>query len=104
MEDGIHLSVEISRKIQILASQRSALQEDVERLRAENEALLATVRERESDLERLLEQFNVYKTAVAVAGKSGSSLEAKRRIRRIIQEVDKCLALINVQNSHGDEQ
>ena len=60
---------------------------------AEMQRQLSEAHERILELE---DQNRQLKTANAVSGSGGSSVEAKAMINDLVREVDKCLALLNV--------
>lgn len=82
----------IKKIIDILNSQIAQNQE----LRAMNEDLRRQLSQRENEIEALEKECKILRLSAAMQGNDKESVQwAKRQITQILQEVDKCIALLN---------
>ncbi|MCQ2216592.1 MAG: hypothetical protein MJZ31_11840 [Bacteroidales bacterium] len=66
-------------------------------LAQENRDLRSKLEERESQLTDVTDKFNIYKTATGLAGGVSQTEKdnARKRMEKLVREIDKCIALLN---------
>ncbi|MCF0191474.1 MAG: hypothetical protein HUJ96_09455 [Marinilabiliaceae bacterium] len=76
-------------KIERLKSRETYLEMEVSRLDS-------LIKEKERELQELEEKFRIYRTAVGLGAVSeGEREDAKKRLAKIVRDIDKCIALLN---------
>lgn len=94
-------SVQIVHRLEEKVSQLLTRYEDVRQKNAtlvqENRDLRSKLEETENQLSDITDKFNIYKTAAGLAGGVSQTEKdnARKRIEKLVREIDKCIALLN---------
>jgi predicted nucleic acid-binding Zn-ribbon protein len=85
----------LKQKIRVLISKFEEAQEDLQNLRSECEKVKQELKVKVMDHQNLQNEFERLKLSGAILGDSENSLEAKKRINKLVREIDGCIALLN---------
>lgn len=86
----------LQTRVRQLILQHEELRREVKRLTAEIHERQTETELLKEECERLRHNYNTLKDARLVAVASGDTKEAERRLGKLIREIDKCIALLNV--------
>lgn len=94
-------SVEIVQRLENKVNQLVTLYNEQRQKNAalvkENIQLKSDIEEKNNQLADVTDRFNIFRTASGLAG-NGSQTErdnARKRIEKLVREIDKCIALLN---------
>ena len=74
----------------------SALQEENDLLKLENQSLMAALDASKSKSKEMDEKMNVLKLAKSFSETNEKSLDIKQKINDFVQEIDKCIVLLKI--------
>lgn len=94
-EESNLLVKELREKIQRVFGEFGKLEKRNEELHAENAVLLERIRVLESERALLVTKYDNLKLAKTIETGYGDSREARRKISKLMREIDKCVALLN---------
>ncbi len=85
----------LNRKLDDLFNRFNNLKVQVTDLTKGNEVLKAMLQDRELKMKELEIKYERVKLSGALLGEGGNASEAKKKITELVQEIDKCVALLN---------
>ena len=85
----------LNRKLDDLFNRFNNLKIQVTDLTKGNEVLKAMLQDRELKMKELEIKYERVKLSGALLGEGGNASEAKKKITELVQEIDKCVALLN---------
>jgi chromosome segregation ATPase len=85
----------LNRKLDELFNHYSNLRSELGNLRNVNEELKVDLQERDKRIKELELKYERVKLSGALLGEGENALEAKRKINELVQEIDRCVALLN---------
>ncbi len=86
---------QLKYKIVLLMAKFQSLKKENESLMAEKNELLTIVEKQKKEIDNLEQQYTTAKLARSVLIPSEDREAAKARIKRIVREIDECIALLN---------
>ena len=87
---------QIKSKIELLASEKKELKNDVLQLQQAIGHLQSTVSAKEVELEELNQKYKVLKMAKSLeGGEVENNKDIKLKINEMVREIDKCIGLLN---------
>jgi len=85
----------IKKKIDLLLSAYDKLKNENLKLIEQNQALENQLKHKGQNLDELEKRFNQAQLAKAVMASSDDVHDAKEKVKRIVREIDQCIALLN---------
>ncbi len=85
----------LRRKVEELVGRYEETERDLVSLRSEKEELEKKLHEKEEELIELEEKYNKLQLSGAIKGDEESTRLARKRINKLVREIDKCIALLN---------
>jgi len=85
----------LKRKVEELVGRYEETERDLVSLRSEKEELEKELHEKEEELIELEEKYNKLQLSGAIKGDEESTRLARKRINKLVREIDKCIALLN---------
>jgi predicted nuclease with TOPRIM domain len=85
----------LKRKVEELLGRYVETLNRLDGLRSEKEELERRLRERESEQTELENKYNKLQLSGAIKGDEESTLIARKRINKMVREIDNCIALLN---------
>ncbi|MEA1886734.1 MAG: hypothetical protein U9N72_05960 [Bacteroidota bacterium] len=85
----------LKRKVEELLGRYEKTQGDLISLRSEKEELGEKLRDKEKEFLELEEKYNKLQLSGAILGDEESTRLARKRINKLVREIDKCIALLN---------
>ncbi len=85
----------LKRKVEELVVRYEETERDLVSLRSEKEELEKELHEKEEELIELEEKYNKLQLSGAIKGDEESTRLARKRINKLVREIDKCIALLN---------
>lgn len=85
----------LKRKVEELVGRYEETERDLVSLRSEKEELEKKLHEKEEELIELEEKYNKLQLSGAIKGDEESTRLARKRINKLVREIDKCIALLN---------
>lgn len=92
-------------QIEIVGTLRSGIKEIIglyekekdekEKVLEKNSELLIRVQKQEKQISELERKYNILKVAKSLLAGSDDGNEARKKVNRIVREIDKCIALLN---------
>jgi len=92
---GYEELIVLNRKLDELVSRYNDLNTELKDLKNGNEALEASLLERENKIKELEIKYERIKLSGALLGEGEDASEAKGKINELVREIDKCVALLN---------
>ena len=92
---GYEELIVLNRKLDELVSRYNDLNTELQDLKNGNEALEASLLEREDKIKELEIKYERIKLSGALLGEGENASEAKVKINELVREIDKCVALLN---------
>jgi predicted nuclease with TOPRIM domain len=87
--------VMLKRKVEELLGRYMEAMDRLGDLRSEKEELERKLREKESEQTELENKYNKLQLSGAIKGDEESTLLARKRINKMVREIDNCIALLN---------
>ncbi|WKN45725.1 hypothetical protein [Tunicatimonas pelagia] len=84
--------VTLERKIELLLDKHTALQEELSRVKQENEELKLALTSKEEELTHFKKSIKISKLAQLTVADHSETTEVKRTINEYIKKIDKCIA------------
>jgi hypothetical protein len=85
----------LKEKIELLLSAYDKLKEENQRLIEKNRELDDTLKAKSQNLDEFEKRFTQSQLAKAVMASSEDIHDAKEKVKRIVREIDQCIALLN---------
>ncbi len=85
----------LKKKIELLLSAYDKLQIENLKLSEKNRELESSFKQKCESLDELEKRFNQVQLAKAFVATSNNVHEAKDKVKRIVREIDQCIALLN---------
>ncbi|HCC71005.1 MAG TPA: hypothetical protein DEQ09_07640 [Bacteroidales bacterium] len=85
----------LKRKVDELLFSYGEMQTELEVLRSEKEEIEKELREKEEDFIIIEKKYNKLQLSGAIKGDEESTQVARKRINKLVREIDKCIALLN---------
>jgi|SRR5664279_232268 len=85
----------LNRKIDELLDRYNNLKREVEELKDGNKVLQTVLQDREEKVKELETKYERIKLSGALLGEGENASEAKKKITELVQEIDRCVALLN---------
>lgn len=85
----------LNRKLDELFYRYNNLKTELTDLKNGNEVLKASLSEREVKIKELEIKYERVKLTGALLGEGENALEAKKKIKELVREIDRCVALLN---------
>lgn len=95
MSDVLQLVEHLEEKIEKLLSKHDLLQIENQQLLEKSEKLAGEVKEKESFIAALEEQYESLKVANAMVGSKEDKHTTKLKINTLIREIDKCIVQLS---------
>lgn len=86
---------QLKYKVRLLMAKFQTLKKENEALVAERNELLTVIEKQKRDISNLEQQYTTAKLAKSVLIPSEDRETAKAQIKRIVREIDECIALLN---------
>ncbi|MFH0761802.1 MAG: hypothetical protein V2A67_09900 [Bacteroidota bacterium] len=86
---------QLKYKVRLLMAKFQTLKRENEGLIAEKNELLTVIEKQKRDISNLEQQYTTAKLAKSVLIPSEDRETAKAQIKRIVREIDECIALLN---------
>ena len=94
-DNNVSLVSDLKNKINKILSLYEKVKSENADLKKENDALLEDIKKKKHYIEDIEQKYENLKMARAMEISEGDSEEAKVKIKRIVREIDKCIALLN---------
>jgi len=85
----------LKKKVNDLVSRYEETQRDLVTLRSEKEEIEKELGHKEERLNKLEQEYNKLQLSGAIKGDEESTRVARKRINKLVREIDKCIALLN---------
>ena len=85
----------LKKKVEELLGKFDESQRDMVGLKSENKELIKQLGEKEEEYLTLEEKYNKLQLSGAIKGDEESTRLARKRINKLVREIDKCIALLN---------
>ncbi len=94
-ESEVEELIALKRKVEELLGWYEKLQSDLVSARSEKEELEKELNQKEEKLVKLEEKYSKLQLSGAIKGDEESTRLARKRINKLVREIDKCIALLN---------
>ena len=85
----------LKRKVEELLGRYEEVYKDLAEMRSEKEEMEGALREKEKELVEFENKYNKLQLSGAIKGDEESALFARKRINKLVREIDNCIALLN---------
>ncbi|MGA2406140.1 MAG: hypothetical protein ABSF81_05255 [Bacteroidales bacterium] len=85
----------LNRKLDELLNRYNNLNTEVTNLKNGNDVLKAMLHDREEKMKEVEIKYERIKLSGALLGEGENALEAKKKITKLVREIDRCVALLN---------
>jgi len=82
-------------KVEELLGRYGKSQSELVTVRSEKEGLVKELSEKEEELVKLEEKYSKLQLSGAIKGDEESTRLARKRINKLVREIDRCIALLN---------
>lgn len=86
---------QLKTKIELLLSAYDKLKDENQKLTEQNRELDNMLKSKSQNLDEFEKRFNQAQLAKAVMASSQDIHDAKEKVKRIVREIDQCIALLN---------
>ena len=93
----------IKQKVQTLANAYERLRQEHEQLQLRYSELQQRLSDKEQAVEAISGRYDALNLAQALKGSSADMHDAKIKVNRIVREIDKCIALLNMKAALDQE-
>lgn len=83
------------QKLQSVGNKLAKQQNELEKLRLENENLNAIILKKNEEIKQLNSKVEAANLAASLTQSDGNQVELKHKLSEFIKEIDKCIALLN---------
>ena len=95
MTEAGSISQLILSNLEIAKQQKAGFKEEIQNLKVYNQRLTEEIKNKNKEIERLLERIKVIKSAKSLADHSGGSADVKYKINEMVREIDRCISYLN---------
>jgi chromosome segregation ATPase len=94
-ESEVEELILLKRKVEELLNRHEEMQKSLVSIRSEKEELEKELSKKEKKFIELEEKYNKLQLSGAIKGDDESTRTARKRINKLVREIDKCIALLN---------